>query len=167
MFQVHHVIAFLEIRKIDVQGRACGQSVRRFEAARSLDLITTEYLGVRHRHKFARVKQEAAGQGADQDLKRLGGRGGATSGRRRFGFDRGLFKTVFLPNLLETLAFAVVVAEDLDVVVLAQPAMQLGEELASLSFGHMRFGSVPGDGTKSVEVLELWRTLVIRDGFRL
>ena len=41
-------------------------------------------------------------------------------------------KTVILPDFAKALAFAVIVAHDVDAETLARPAMQLGEKLASL-----------------------------------
>ena len=42
----------------------------------------------------------------------------------------------FLPNLGKALPFAVVIAEDLNDIALAQPTVQLGKKLAALFLGH-------------------------------
>src|ERR1039458_4964831 len=57
-----------------------------------------------------------------------------------------LHQAVFVPDLGETLALAVIVAEDMDLIALAQPAVQLGEELAPLCFSHLRLRSALGQG---------------------
>jgi hypothetical protein len=69
---------------------------------------------------------------------RLGGRGEAVVG----------------PELLEPLAFTVVVAEHVDGETAPEPAMQLGEELAPLRLGHRRLGGPGTQGTKHLQALE-------------
>ena len=65
----------------------------------------------------------------------------------------GLAQSILLPNLAEPLAFAGIVAEDVDVVALTQPAMQLRKELPPLGLGHRQLRRalngalmIPGEG---------------------
>jgi hypothetical protein len=59
--------------------------------------------------------------------------------------------TQFIPDLGEPLAFAVVVAEDMDGVVLSQPAVQLVEELAALGLGDLWLDGPFHHGAKGIE----------------
>ena len=62
------------------------------------------------------------------------------------------------PNLLEALPLAVVVAEEMDRVVLPQPAMDLGEELLALRLGDVRFRAAVANGAKYLQALPShWR----------
>ncbi len=60
--------------------------------------------------------------------------------------DLGLraFKAIFLPDFPEALALAIIIAKHVDSVVLPQPAVQLGEELAPLRFRHRGFQRAVG-----------------------
>ena len=70
--------------------------------------------------------------------------------------ETGVFsEPIFLPNFGEALAFAVVVAHDVDSVALSQPTMQLGEKFATLGFGDRRFGRTLGKWTVGIETLEV------------
>ena len=64
MLQMDHIIAFLQIGKIDVQQRARGLGVRRFQSTRPLNFVTPENLRVRHDHEFALIVNEPTSQSA-------------------------------------------------------------------------------------------------------
>jgi len=49
------------------------------------------------------------------------------------------------------LAFAIVVAEDVNGVILAKPAMKLGKEFAPLRLGDLRFGRAFTERAESIE----------------
>jgi hypothetical protein len=61
----------------------------------------------------------------------------------------------FLPNLLKPLALAVIVAKNVDGVVLPQPAVKLLEKFAPLRLGDLRFGRAIGQRTEGVERIKL------------
>ena len=58
MLQMHHQIAFLQIREINVQRRTRRLGVRRFQPARPLDFVTPENFRIRHHHQLGRLAQE-------------------------------------------------------------------------------------------------------------
>src|SRR5438093_1339691 len=66
----------------------------------------------------------------------------------------GSSEPVFVPDLTKALSFALVVAEDVNGVALAQPAVQLGKELAALRFGDLRFGGAVAERTVGLERAE-------------
>ena len=57
----------------------------------------------------------------------------------------------FFPNLFEAAALAVVVAEEMDGVALAQPAVQLVKKFAPLRLGYLRLGGALGKGAEGVQ----------------
>ena len=122
VLQMHNQIAFLQIGEINVQRGTRSQRVHGFLAARALDFVAPENFRIGDNDEFRLVTNEAARERAGLNHQPC--------------FRR---KTVFLPNLLETLPLAVVVAKDVDGVILPQPAMKLLEKLAALSFGDLRF----------------------------
>jgi hypothetical protein len=58
---------------------------------------------------------------------------------------------MFFPDFLETLPFAVVVAKNVDGIILPQPAMKLLEKFAPLRLGDLRFLRALGQRTKGIE----------------
>src|SRR5207253_2959771 len=60
-------------------------------------------------------------------------------------------KAIFLPNLVEPLPLPFVVAENVNRVGLAQPAMQLREKFAALCLGNLRLRRAIAQRTKRVE----------------
>src|ERR1041385_5882836 len=70
--------------------------------------------------------------------------------------DRGLwtFQPLFPPDFGKTLPLAIVVAEHMDGIALAQPAMQLGKEFAPLLLGDQRLQRALRQRTKRLEALE-------------
>ncbi len=80
---------------------------------------------------------------------------GSTLRTSGIGFRAFLRQAVFLPNLGEALPFAVVVAEDVDRIALAQPAVQLGEELAPLRLRHLRLRRPLRQRTERLQALEV------------
>src|ERR1043165_4203702 len=70
--------------------------------------------------------------------------------------DRGLwtFQPLFPPDFGKTLPLAIVVAEHMDGIALAQPAMQLGKEFAPLLLGDQRLQRALRQRTKRLETLE-------------
>ena len=67
----------------------------------------------------------------------------------------GTFPNQFLPDFLEPLPFAVVVAKDVDGVILPQPAVELLEKFAPLRLGNLRFRRALGQRTEGVQAAEL------------
>jgi hypothetical protein len=108
------------------------------------DLVASKNFGVGDDDHAGGVAQEPAAQSADLQMRFPG----------TFGLGFTLLKTLFDPDLLEPLAFAIVVAEHLDAVVLTQPTMNLGEELTSLGLGDLGFGQGVGDGTERLQTVQ-------------
>src|SRR5258706_9731863 len=140
MLEMHHVIALLQLCKINVQERTRSLGMRRFEPARALHFVTAENLGIGHDHQFGRLAKEAAGQSAEMQFRQK----------------LGLFsKPIFAPNLLEALPLALVVAKDVHRPALAQPAVDLAEEIAPLHLGDLRLGHLRSKRPKGLQALEL------------
>ena len=118
--------------------------MRRFEAAGTLDFIAAKNFGIGHDNDFGRLEKKPARQSAEADVKRT-----------------GVAEAVFPPDFLEALAFAVVVAEDINKIALTGPAVELAEELLALGFGDVRLGRTVADGAENIEALEMqnweWR----------
>ena len=70
-------------------------------------------------------------------------------------------RTQFVPDFLKPLPLAVVVAENVDGVILPQPAVKLLEKFAPLRLGNLRFRRAFGQRTEGVQVFKLrmadWR----------
>ena len=64
VLKMNDVIALLQFGKIDVQQRAAGLGVRRFEAARALHLVAAKNLRVGHHGQLGGLEKKAPGQGA-------------------------------------------------------------------------------------------------------
>ena len=58
------------------------------------------------------------------------------------------------PNFFKPLPFAVVVAENVDGIILAQPAMKLVEKFAALRLGNLQFRRAFGQRTKGIERMQ-------------
>ena len=147
---MHDIIAFFQIGEINVQRGARGQRVRRFLAARSLDFVTAKNFRIGDDDKFCFVANESASERADLDGRDIALRCPVGVVRRPY-----LIKTMFLPDFPETLAFAVVVAENVDGIILPQPAMKLLEKFAPLRLGNLRFRRAFGQRTKGVKAFKL------------
>ena len=145
MVEMDHVIAFLQIRKIDIQQRARSLGVGRFESAWTLDFVTAENLRIGDDDQPGQFAEKAARQCAEVE--------GGTYGNGGRGWRLG--QAILFPNFLEALALPFIVAKDMDGITLAQPAMQLIEESASLLFGHLRVRRSPAQWAKSIQALEL------------
>ena len=67
--------------------------------------------------------------------------------------------TKFLPDFLKPLPLAVVVAKNVDGIILPQPAVKLLEKFAALRLGDLRFRRALGQRTEGVEDVEIadWR----------
>ncbi len=61
----------------------------------------------------------------------------------------------FIPNFLKPLSFAVIVAKDVDGVILPQPAVKLLEKFAPLRLGDLRFRRALRQRTEGVQVFKL------------
>src|SRR6185503_13202462 len=127
MLQMQDEITVVQISKINVERGTRGLRMGRFLAARTLDFVTAKNFCIRHHDQFRFVTNEAAGEGADLDGGDIALRCPVGAARRPY-----LIKTMFLPDFLEALAFAVVVAENMNGVILSQPAVDLGEKFAAL-----------------------------------
>src|SRR5947209_1449038 len=62
---------------------------------------------------------------------------------------------ILLPNFAKALPFAFVVAKNMDIVALAQPAVELGKKLTPLRFGDLRVGRSRAKWTEGIQALEL------------
>ncbi len=58
---------------------------------------------------------------------------------------------MFFPDFFKALAFAVVVTENMNGVILSQPAVDLGEEFTALRFGDLWFGRAFGRRSEGVD----------------
>src|SRR6516165_7984374 len=85
-------------------------------------------------------------------------------GVRTLDFGFRLFQAVFLPNLGEALALAVIIAEDAHIIALARPTMELGKELTTLRLGHRGLRWAIGERTKGIKALELRAFSFLKDG---
>ena len=172
------VIALFKFAEIDVERRTHPDGVRRFHAARSLHFVAAEDFGVGNDNKFAVVKKKTSRQGAQmqrragllptparglnmgglyflgESLLRVPTRQAGPVLRSRTAEGGRLpyvAEAVFLPDFVKPLPLSVVVAIDVNGVVLAQPAMQLGEEFAALGFGNLRFRRAVAERAESIE----------------
>ena len=89
-----------------------------------MDFVAAKNLGVGNDDKLRGFADKTASQRTDVE-NRLG---------RRIRSE-----AIFRPDLSETLALAFVVADNVHLVALPKPAMQLIEELAALRFGDLDF----------------------------
>ena|SRR5437879_3542556 len=129
--------------------------MRRFQAARPVHLVAAEDLGVRDDDPFAVFAKKTAGQRADVQV----GTGVLSVclfsrvrwERRLAGNLSHVAESVFLPNLSDPPAFAGIITEDVNGVVLAQPAMQLREKFTALCLGDLRLRSAVAERTKGLE----------------
>ena len=80
VLQMHHQIALLQVREINVQRRARGLGMRRFQSARPLDLVTPEDFRVGDHDELRLVADESAGERAEVKLRasQAARRGGQT-----------------------------------------------------------------------------------------
>jgi len=62
---------------------------------------------------------------------------------------------MFFPNFLKPLTLAVVVAENMNDIILSQPAMQLLEKFTTLRLGDWQFRRALGQRTKRIERIKL------------
>ena len=147
MLDVDDVIAFFKIGEVNVEEGTRGLGVSRFEAARTLDFVAAEDFGVSDNDELAVLVHEAASERADFEVGQRLFRGQAV----RAPIPRDKTQAVFLPDLAEALAFAVVIAKYLHLVPLAEPAVHLREELAALEFCDLGFGWAVGDRAEGVE----------------
>jgi hypothetical protein len=140
MLQVDHVIALLQVGKVDLQCRTRRLGVRRFQAPGSRNAIAPKHLGVGDHHPPCVLADEPAAQGTQPGAE-FGRRrpGGALRGRHR-GWPAILMvrdlrfpharspgsrssHPVVGPHLAEPLALAFIVAEDFHRQSLSQPAL--------------------------------------------
>ena len=57
-----HVVAFFEFSEIDFEGRTHRGGVRRFQAARTLHFIATEYFDIGDDDQFGLVVEKTSGE---------------------------------------------------------------------------------------------------------
>ena len=69
VLQMHDIIAFFQVREINVERGARGLRVRRFLPARTLDFVTAENFRIRHDHQFRFVINKAARERTDLNLE--------------------------------------------------------------------------------------------------
>src|SRR5690349_12925626 len=78
-----------------------------------------------------------------------------TRGVKLWSSDVRPLKSVLVPDLRETLAFAVIVEEHIKGVALANPSVQLREKLSTLRLGNLRFRRAFCQSPKCVQAFEL------------
>ncbi len=151
VLQMHDQIAFLQIREINVERGTCGQRVRRFQPARTLDFVAPENFRIGDDDQFGFVADETTCERANSGL----GSGVWSLGRseaRVFPKIRDArSQTQFRPDFLKPLPLAVVVAENVDGIILSQPAMNLLEKFAPLRLCNLWFGHAVSQRTESIE----------------
>src|SRR6267378_3396297 len=64
-------------------------------------------------------------------------------------------ETILLPNFIEPIAFALVVAKNVNSIILPQPSMQLREELAPLHFRYLRIRRALRQGPMGIQTFEV------------
>src|SRR6185437_6690357 len=133
MLQMHDEIAVVQVGEINVECRARGLCMGRFLSAWSLDFVTAKNFRICDDDQFRFVANKAAGEGTDLNL----GCGVVSVSRLVEPQVRLYGETMFFPDFFKALAFAVVVAENMNGVILSQPAMDLGEEFTALRFGDL------------------------------
>ena len=149
VLQMHDQIAFLQIREIDVERRARGLRMGIFLPARALDFVAPKNFRIGDNDDFCRVANKSASERTDLN--------------HQFFFDA---KTMFLPDFFKALAFAIVVAKNVDEKILSQPAMQLLKKFAALRLGNLRFRRAFRQRTKCVEGFKLQSSLANLRFFR-
>ena len=151
VLQMHDEIALLQVREINIQRGARGLRVRGLLPTRSLHFVSAKNLRVRNDYKFCLVANEPASERANLSRRsRVEGRG---LGRVRLSpLASRLSPSPHLsPHFLKPLTLAVVVAENLDNVALAQPTMQLVEKLPPLRLGNLYLWCAFTQWTERVE----------------
>src|SRR5262249_31563837 len=138
MLQMHHVVAFFQFGEINIESGTRGQGVRRLQPAWTLHFVSAEDFGIGNHNQFRIIEQKAPAEIADGDARKR--------------VERQL---VFLPDFTEPLLLAVVIAENIDVVALSQPAMELIEKLTALRFGNQRFWCLLGERTESFKAVDV------------
>ena len=166
---MHDQIAFFQIGEINVERGPGRQRVRGFLTARALDFVAAKNLRVGDDYELGLVADEATRERTEMQRRT----GVAPVSNFFFSFFRWRqarrLSYKFSPNLLKPLALAVVVAKDVNGIILPQPAMELLEKFAPLRLGNLRFGRALGERTKGVERSEN-RSVELRFGqleFRL
>ena len=154
VLQMNDKVAFFQFGEINVEGGAGGQRVRGFQPARPLNFIAPKNFRVGDDNEFCCFAQEPAGKRANSRLgsgvRVLGLRGARVFLQIR----DARSKTQLLPNFREPLPLAVVVAEDVNGMVLAEPAVKLVEEFAALRLGDLWIRRMFAERAKGVERIE-------------
>ena len=120
-----------------------------------MHLVTAEDFGVRDDDPFADFVKKTAGNRAEVQV----GTGvlpvclfsRVRWERRQAGSLSRAAESVFLPNLSDPPSFAGIITEDMNGVVLAQPAMQLREKFTALRLGDLRLRRAVAERTKGLE----------------
>ncbi len=147
---MHDQIAVFQVGEINVERGPGRQRVRRFQPARPLDFVAAKNFRVGDHDEFRLVANKAAGERAEVNGGDIALRWPVGAARRPC-----LRQSEFIPNFLKPLPLAVVVAKDVDGVILPQPAVKLVEKFAALRLGDRRFGRTLGQRTEGVQVFKL------------
>ncbi len=145
MLQMHNKIAVFQIREINVECGARSLRVRRFLAARTLDFVASEDFRIGDDHELRFVTNEAAGERTDLDV------GFGVGFVSRLVGPQSRRYTELFPDFLKALALAIVVAKDVDVVLLPEPAVKLLEKFTALRLGNLRFGRAFRQRTEGIK----------------
>ena len=147
---MHNQIAFLQVREINVQRRARGQGVRGFRRRGRWILYRPKISASVTTTNFASSQKKSAGERAEMNGRRC-----AESMRAECALAFRPSAAKLGPDFLEPLPFAVVVAKNVDGIILPQPAMKLLKEFAALRLGDLRFRRAFGQRAEGFEGGEL------------
>ena len=116
-----------------------------------MNFVAPKNFRIGHDDKFCFFVNKAASERANMDLgsgvRVLGLRGGNLFPRSR----DARRKTQFGPDFLEALTFTVVIAENLNRVILPQPAVHLVEKFTPLHLGDLGYWRAFGERTEGIE----------------
>ena len=157
VLQMDDQIAFLQIGEINVERGAGRQRVRRFQPARTLDFVAAKNLRIRDDDEFCVVADESRVRASrfGSGVWRLAS--GVLLREHLHPAPRPQNPDSIPPDFLKPLPFAVVVAEDVDGVILPQPAVELLEKFPALRLGDLRFRRALGqraEGVKTIGIVD-------------
>jgi hypothetical protein len=127
-----------------------------------LNLVAAKNLGIGHHDYLCLIAEESTGQAAQVYAQSGWRRRGLVVGRG------GACQAILFPDFHEALALAIVVAKQVNLVVLSQPAMNLGKKILSLGVGDLRFRRTLGEGAESLKAPQIPRArFSLRPSFEL
>jgi hypothetical protein len=145
-------VAFFQFGEINVEGGTGGQRVRGFQPAWPLNFVAAKNFRVGDNDEFCCFAKKSAGERAEVKC-RTGVPPVSNFFSRAFFRWRqaGSLSYEFRPDFPKPLQLAVIVAEDMNGMVLAEPAVKLVEEFTALHLGDLRVRRAFAERTKGVE----------------